>query len=176
MPSRAADAPPIRQISQEVGVIMERDAEISACGNYRYALRRQWNHRSPRVLFIGLNPSTADADSDDPTLRRCMRFAQAWGFGGVVMANLFAYRATDPDTLRRVADPVGPENDRWLAQLRAEAEIAVAAWGNRGRLYGRAQAVSGRLGRLSSLGRTRTGAPRHPLYVRGSTALVTWIA
>ena len=92
------------------------------------------------------------------------------------MANLFAYRATDPDTLRRVADPVGPQNDVWLVQLRAETRVAVAAWGNRGGLYNRARVVSARVGKLYCLGCTSTGAPRHPLYVRGSTELVDWTA
>jgi hypothetical protein len=162
--------------SKEIGVSVERDAEISLCGNYRYALKRQWNRQSPLVLFIGLNPSTADADSDDPTLRRCIRFAQASGYGGVVMANLFAYRATDPEVLKLVEDPVGPHNDDWLAQLRAEIEVAVAAWGNRGDFRGRARTVSARLGRLYCLGYTSRGAPRHPLYVRCTAELVDWTA
>ena len=155
---------------------MERDAEISPCGKYRYVLKRQWKRQSSLVLFIGLNPSTADSDSDDPTLRRCIRFARTWGYGGVVMANLFAYRATDPKNLKLVADPVGPLNDDWLARLRAETEVAVAAWGNHGGLQDRARTVSARLGKLYCLGCTGRGAPRHPLYVRGTAKMVHWTA
>jgi hypothetical protein len=149
-------------------------AEISVCGNYRYALRRGWNGGLPPILFIGLNPSTADAELDDPTLRRCRSFAQSWGYGTVVMANLFAYRATNPRVLRQVLDPMGPDNDHWLARLRDETEIAVAAWGQHGDLHGRGQLVAERLGKLYCLGRTRTGAPRHPLYVRRTAELLPW--
>jgi hypothetical protein len=155
---------------------VEGDAELSPCGNYRYALKRQWNRESPLVLFIGLNPSTADSEFDDPTLRRCIRFAQAWGYGGVIMANLFAYRATDPHVLKVVTDPVGPLNDDWVVQLRGETEVAVAAWGNRGNFRARARMVSAHLGKLYCLGCTSKGAPRHPLYVRGTTELVDWTA
>jgi hypothetical protein len=105
-----------------------------------------------------------------------MRFAQAWGYGGLVMANLFAYRATDPEVLKLVADPVGPLNDDRLAQLRAKTEVAVAAWGNRGDLRNRARTVSAHLGKLYCLGWTSRGAPRHPLYVRGTAELVDWTA
>jgi len=90
------------------------------------------------------------------------------------MANLFAYRATDPDVLKVVADPVGPLNDEWMAQLRAETKVAVAAWGHRGDFRARARTVSTRLGKLYYLGCTTRGAPRHPLYVRGTAELVDW--
>jgi hypothetical protein len=92
------------------------------------------------------------------------------------MANLFAYRATDPRVLKLVADPVGPLNDDWLAQLRAETEVAVAAWGNGGDFQNRARTVSARLGQLYCLGCTSRGAPRHPLYVRGTVQMVHWTA
>jgi hypothetical protein len=105
-----------------------------------------------------------------------MRFAQGWGYGGLVMANLFAYRATNPNVLKVVADPVGPLNDEWLAQLRADTKVAVAAWGHRGEFRGRARTVSAHLGKLSCLGSTSRGAPRHPLYVRGTADLVDWTA
>jgi hypothetical protein len=105
-----------------------------------------------------------------------MRFAQGWGYGGLVMANLFAYRATNPNLLKVVADPVGPLNDEWLAQLRADTKVAVAAWGHRGEFRDRARTVSAHLGKLSCLGCTSRGAPRHPLYVRGTADLVDWTA
>ena len=155
---------------------MERYAQISACGNYRYALERVWDRELSTVLFIGLNPSVADAEVDDPTLNRCIRFATAWGYGGVVMGNLFAYRATNPKELTRVSDPVGPENDEWLMRLRPRVELAVAAWGYRGALHDRATRVAESMGKLHCLGMTRGGAPRHPLYVRAVTTFVPWTA
>ena len=90
------------------------------------------------------------------------------------MANLFAYRATNPKVLKVVADPVGPLNDDWLARLRTETEVAVAAWGNRGDFQARARMVSVRLGKLYCLGCTTRGAPRHPLYVRRTAEMVDW--
>ena len=155
---------------------MERDAHISACGKYRYALERIWDRELPTVLFIGLNPSVADGKVDDPTLNRCMRFGRAWGYGAVVMGNLFAFRATNPKELTRVSDPVGPENDEWLMRLRSGVELAVAAWGYRGALHDRAARVAESMGKLHCLGTTRSGAPRHPLYVRAVTRFVPWAA
>ena len=153
---------------------MKRSAEISACGKYRYALRRLWDTQLPTVLFIGLNPSTADASLDDPTLRRCIKFAETWGYGGVVIGNLFAFRAKDPRALRNAPDPIGPANDQRLVQLRQEAGMAVAAWGHLGTLNGRGSIVAAMLSNLYCLGQTKTGAPRHPLYVRGSAELQEW--
>jgi hypothetical protein len=155
---------------------VERDAYLSTCGNYRYALERVWDKRVPAVLFIGLNPSIADAEVDDPTLTRCIKFARAWGYGGLLMGNLFGYRATDPKQLTRISDPVGPENDEWLVRLRSGVQLAVAAWGFRGALHGRASTVAERMGKLHCLGTTQSGAPRHPLYVRAITMPVPWTA
>lgn len=145
---------------------LEGSARLSRCRKYRYALWRHWDDQLPGVLFIGLNPSTADENRNDPTLLRCMRFAREWGYGGVSMGNLFAYRATDPGTLRRVQDPVGRQNDRWLRQLAREAELVVAAWGNHGVYLDRAAAVTAMLPALNCLGMNRSGQPAHPLYQR----------
>jgi len=89
-------------------------AVFSPCDRYRYVLWRTWKPHIPSVVFIGLNPSTADAQRNDPTIRRCIGFAQTWGYGGIIIANLFSYRATQPNTLRQVSDPVGPDTDQWL--------------------------------------------------------------
>ncbi|HEV8470576.1 MAG TPA: DUF1643 domain-containing protein [Candidatus Limnocylindria bacterium] len=108
-----------------------------------------------------LNPSTADARRDDPTIRRCIGFARGWGFGGVEVVNLFAYRTTDWRELVRVCDPVGPDNSRHLWRAIARAGLVVLAWG--------AHASSSRLlslPRARCLGLTRAGEPRHPLYLR----------
>ena len=120
---------------------MKKTAHISKCKQYRYALWRQWDEAKPYVLFVGLNPSTADAVEDDPTLRRCMGYARDWGYGGVCMANLFAYRAAEPKVMMAAKDAVGPQNDQWLVRLADEAGLIVAAWGNDGSFQGRADSV-----------------------------------
>ncbi|MDX1418627.1 MAG: DUF1643 domain-containing protein [Rubricoccaceae bacterium] len=151
-------------------------AEFSRCGRYRYLLTRTWDPARERVVFIGLNPSTADATRDDPTIRRIVGFARRWGAGGVDVLNLFAYRATDPRAMKAAADPVGPENDRYLAAYAGCAAVTVAAWGVHGAHRGRAEAVAAWLGDLRCLGTTRAGHPRHPLYLRRNTPLQRWTA
>ena len=118
-----------------------------------------------------LNPSTADANRDDPTIRRCIDFAQRWGYGGLLVGNLFAYRSTDPKGLLAADDPVGPENDRHLAHLAESCNIVVAAWGavSRPDHLRRATEVREIVGhKLYCLGMTTSGQPRHPLYVRSN--------
>ncbi|MFG0284197.1 MAG: DUF1643 domain-containing protein [Phycisphaerales bacterium JB039] len=144
-----------------------RTATLSPCRRWRYALGRRWGE-GPPVVFIGLNPSTADETVDDPTCRRAMGFARAWGFGACAMVNLFALRTTDPRVLRRAADPVGPEADGWILRAVDGAPLVIAAWGAHGALRGRAGQVLDLLGdrRLHCLGRTKSGQPRHILYLR----------
>ena len=146
--------------------VVRRGAALSRCGTYRYALWREWDGGAPTVLFIGLNPSTADRRRDDPTIRRCIRFARDWGFGRLTVANLFALRATDPRVVMRAAAPVGPRNDRWLHRLSREASLVVVAWGVHGSHRGRDAEVLRMLPPPTCLGVTRGGAPLHPLYVR----------
>lgn len=123
-------------------------------------------------MFIGLNPSTATAAADDPTIRRCVGFAKAWGFGSLVMANLFALRSTDPAALSRAADPIGPRNNWWLAFERARVKSIIAAWGAQGTLHSRSDQVVSRFGEMYCLGLTRNGQPRHPLYLPGDAEMV----
>lgn len=151
---------------------MDKCADFSPCRKYRYSLRRHWgdmlNDDAPGyVMFIGLNPSTADETNDDPTIRRCINFAKAWGFSGLCMTNLFAFRATDPKDMIAADDAVGPDNDAWLRCLSDGASLVVAAWGVHGTHQGRDKAVAGLLGAMDCLGTTKDGHPRHPLYVRG---------
>jgi hypothetical protein len=99
---------------------MHHSAISSPCRTYRYSLFRVWNPKFPSVMFVGLNPSTADEQEDDPTVRRCVGFARKWNFGGLILVNLFAYRSTDPAGLLEAEDPVGPGNDKHiLASARA---------------------------------------------------------
>jgi len=148
-------------------------AHISRCGTYRYALWRRWA-TGPQVLFVMLNPSTADQRNDDPTIRRCIGFAARWGFGALAVGNLFAYRTPSPRVLRRVPHPVGRANDRWLERLAAESGRVVAAWGNEGAWLGRDAEVRDLLGPLYALALTRRGQPRHPLYLPNSVRPRPW--
>lgn len=145
---------------------MLNTAKLSRCRNYRYALWRTWDASLPRVMFVGLNPSTADENTDDPTLVRCMNYARSWGYGGVCMANLFAFRATDPAIMKAALNPVGTQNNRWLKKLAAEAGLVVVAWGNDGAFNGRSAKVLKFLPEPHHLGMNKSGEPAHPLYQR----------
>ena len=117
-------------------------------------------------MLIGLNPSTADASRNDPTIRRCMGFARDWGFGGVWVLNLFAFRATYPDDLKAAADPVGPRNDEWIRRVAGKVDRVVAVWGNDGGFMERSTRVRGMLGdRLEVIRLNAGGEPAHPLYL-----------
>lgn len=147
---------------------MKTDAKLSDCRKYRYALWRIWDESKSYAMFIGLNPSTADETEDDPTIRRCITFAKTWGYGGLCMANLFAYRATAPSEMMSAQNPVGPENDIWLKNLAKDAGILVAAWGNNGTYLGRSKEVLMILPNLKYLKLNKSGEPAHPLYQSGT--------
>jgi hypothetical protein len=145
---------------------------------YRYALSRDWDDRPP-IVFIMLNPSAADAFADDPTIRRCIRFARQWQAGGLLVLNLFGLRATDPRALRQHPDPVGPDNDQVIREeLRGCLGVVVCAWGVHGTLHGRDRQMLALLDGLGvtplCLGTTKAGQPRHPLYVASSTPSVEY--
>lgn len=152
---------------------MISNAVISDCGVYRYRLDRSWAD-GPCMGFIMLNPSTADAMKDDPTIRRCISFARREGCGRLVVVNLFPYRATLPASLWAAPEPVrsgGAPALHALTQAANEADVLVAAWGaNTKGAEHTALALFG--DRLLCLGTTRAGKPRHPLYVRGDAPLV----
>ena len=154
----------------EIYILMIKTAVFSKCRNYRYVLGRSWVagsslKQSRAVLFICLNPSTADEQRDDPTVRRCIGYARSWGYDGVLVANLFAYRATQSSHLKRISDPIGEQNDSWLRSLSVGAPITVAAWGNHGEFMGRSEAVSEMIPILHCLRLTKRGQPTHPLYL-----------
>lgn len=156
-------------------LFMQSDARLSECGLYRYSLTRTWDSSISPAVFVMLNPSTADGTVDDPTIKRCMSFAQTWGRGGIAVVNLFAFRATDPDAMKAASDPVGPENDAEILRCVAGADRVVAAWGVHGGYKGRDSAVVELLrkaGRsMACFGTTKDGYPRHPLYVATATPL-----
>jgi hypothetical protein len=153
---------------------MRRGATFDATSTYRYSLWRTWDGSLPRVAFIMLNPSTADHRTDDPTIRRCMDFGRRWGYGSVLVVNLFAYRTPSPAELARARHPIGPENDRYLMAAGRRSAAVVAAWGVHGALHGRDAQVLELLGLrrrkpLLCLGTTSAGHPRHPLYLHRET-------
>ena len=155
---------------------MTGGAVFSRDGRYRYRLWRRWKRSLPVVAFVMLNPSTADAQRDDPTIRRCIGFARRWGYGGIEVVNLFALRATQPRALQLAADPVGPRNAEHLARAARRAAAVVAAWGADPAVGVRGAEIERRLSRrLRCLGVTRSGAPRHPLYARGAANLVGFV-
>ncbi len=145
---------------------LKTDAELSNCRNYRFALWRTWDETKPFAMIIGLNPSTADEVKNDPTIIRCINFAKSWGYGGICMANLFAYRATNPNEMKLQSDPVGVDNDDWLVKLAKDAGIVIAAWGNNGSYLNRSNVVIKMLPNLHYLKMNKSGEPAHPLYLK----------
>lgn len=149
---------------------VKADAVLSPDGVYRYALTRDWFPKERgHVLWIMLNPSVADAEQDDPTLRRCQHFARAWGYDGITVVNLFALRSPTPDVLKTHPDPVGDANDDVIeSYLDAQGiGLVMAAWGAHGQMRYRDQRVitmAHKAARgLHALGFTKAGAPKHPL-------------
>lgn len=172
-----------RQDCQSVSdtpVTIESSATLSPCGLYRYTLERTWDPERATVVFCMLNPSTADASVNDPTIMRCLDFARSLEAGRLVVVNLFALRSTDPEGLRAASDPVGPDNDRHLLEQTA-GRLVVCGWGSTIaqmkslRLMDRPAVVKKLLtakgDRLWCLGRTKDGHPRHPLYLKKSAVL-----
>ncbi len=161
---------------------VNKAAVFSADRVYRYFLMRCWAHDGPNLTFILLNPSTADATQDDPTIRRCIRFAKDAGYGSMNVLNLFAYRATDPKVMARFmragGDIVGPDNDAVIEKLCTDGRTVVAAWGYHGRLHERASQVEGLLRSsgcdLRVLHLNADGTPSHPLYLAVSHRPVPW--
>lgn len=155
---------------------LDASADISDDGLYRYALYRRLSMGERTVLFVGLNPSTADATQDDPTIRRCAGFARSWGFDWLYMGNLNAWRSTDPKRLPKEIDggaAVGPRNQEALTWMAQRAEIVVACWGQH-KLNQYARTLSRiilALPHARCLGRNDDGSPRHPLYLPRTTTL-----
>jgi hypothetical protein len=152
-----------------MSMVTRRSAVISECGAYRYSLTRRWYPGGGQLcLFVMLNPSTADASIDDPTIRRCMSFADTWHYGGIVVVNVYAYRATQPADLWRAQDPHGPENRDFINSSLWQTDLTIAAWGNNARkedalhVYWMLMAERP----VYCLGVTGKGFPKHPLYLR----------
>jgi hypothetical protein len=151
--------------------MMKTDATFSKCRKYRYVLWRIWDDSKPYVMFIGLNPSTADETTNDPTITRTSSFARDWGYGGLCMVNLFAFRATQPSVLMAAKNPIGLKNDNWIIKLAETAGTVVAAWGNDGSYLGRSEKIIELIPNLQCLKMNKTGQPAHPLYQPASATL-----
>jgi len=164
---------------------MVMTAELSDCGTYRYMLGRAWDEESPCVNFVMLNPSTADHKTDDPTIRRCIGYAKAWGAGELVVTNLYPFRATDPAAMKSAenrrgpVDPLGHRrlNDMHIAKWAANASVVVCAWGNNAETKVAREAVI----LLRSIGKTphalrlsKGGNPSHPLRLPADLKPVPW--
>lgn len=157
----------------------ESGALFSRCRRWRYLLWRRWDASKPLANFLMLNPSTADEVRLDPSCTRARNYAERWGYGGLVVTNLFGWRATDPEEMKAVREPVGRGNDAAILRAAQECGIVVCAWGNHGAHLGRAEQVLRRLGtRQISFHylklNARTGEPAHPLYLPGSLRPRVW--
>ena len=153
-------------------------AAFSRCRRWRYLLWRRWDARKPVANFLMLNPSTADEVQLDASCTRARNYAERWGFGMLLITNLFAWRATDPEEMKRSRDPVGRGNDAAILRAARAAGVVVCAWGNHGAHLGRAAKVAEDLRRagvrLHFLKINGTGQPAHPLYLRGDLGPVRW--
>ena len=161
-----------------------RWARFSEDGIYRYKLGRVWDEQKPMILWVMLNPSTADAKTNDPTIRRCAGFSKEWDYGGMMVGNLFAWRETNPKKLNPKKDLVGPYNNEALQEMAKDASMTIVAWGNcNGSVDFRhcvAERIEEVLERLRSgppirtLGLTVKEQPKHPLRVRRDTPCQPW--
>jgi hypothetical protein len=154
-------------------------AVFSRCRRWRYLLWRRWDETQPAANFLMLNPSTADEVKLDPSCTRARVYAERWGFGALIVTNLFGWRATDPEQMKSVPDPVGRGNDAAILRAAREAGVVVCAWGNHGAHLGRASKVLEFL-KLNSVELSflrinkTTGHPAHPLYLPGALEPLRW--
>lgn len=142
---------------------------------YRYILTRTWDTTKPYIIFVGLNPSTADETEDDNTIKKLVRYSKRWGYGGIIMTNIFAFRATQPKDMKKAEDPIGPDNDRYLCNIisSGQATTVVAMWGNHGVYKQRGERVKQLLNEMEFKGYinlkcfeiSKQGQPKHPLFL-----------
>jgi hypothetical protein len=153
-------------------------AAFSPCRRWRYLLWRRWDERAPVANFLMLNPSTADETKLDPTCSRARDYAERWGYGALIVTNVFGWRATDPDDMKAAEDPVGPGNDAAIVRAAKEAAIVVCAWGNHGAFMERSLKIKKLLNQhkiaLHTLRLNANGEPAHPLYLPGKLKPRAW--
>ena len=149
---------------------MPNECVFSTDRSHRYTLIHRWDellNPDHGIAWICLNPSTADENQLDPTLRRIRDFSATWGYAFFIMLNLFAWRATQPADMKRTTDPIGPDNDHWIAHWSKRVDRVMLGWGEHGAHLGRDQHVLTYLDRSKTfcLERNTSGQPKHPLYV-----------
>ena len=154
--------------------MIKKTALFSDNRKYRYTLWRTWEYEKGYIVFIGLNPSTADETEGDPTIRRCIGYAKSWGYGSLCMVNLFAFRATNPIDMQIQTDPIGPLNDIYLFDVSKQARIIIAAWGTNGAFLRRDKKVISLIPNLHYLRLTKNGFPAHPLYLPKVLEPIKW--
>lgn len=158
--------------------LTESGARFSRCRRWRYLLWRRWDDSRPAANFVMLNPSTADEFQLDPSCTRARNYAASWGFGSVFITNLFGWRATDPEEMKAVRDPVGAGNDRAILEAARRSALVVCAWGNHGAHEERAARVASMLRSnripLKCLKVNASGHPAHPLYLPGNLRAKAW--
>lgn len=163
---------------QHQDLLRQSQAVYSDCEAYRYSLQRVWDAGRERVTFVMLNPSTATEVQNDPTVERCERRARAMGYGAFTVANIFAFRATDPADMRRAPDPIGAGNDAAIHAAALWADCVICAWGTHGAHLGRGAQVAANLRAagvpLYHLGLSIHGAPKHPLYISYAVQPMVW--
>jgi hypothetical protein len=149
---------------------MLKGAEFSPCRNYRYQLYRIWDEDKPKAMCIGLNPSTANAESNDPTIESLIRILTHNGYGGLYMVNLFALISPYPEDLRKCPDPV-KDNDRWLRKTRELCSDVIYCWGNFKQVQYRVKHVTPWFTSAKCFGKNKNGSPKHPLYLKKDCSL-----
>lgn len=155
---------------------LKRQTIFSKDRKYRYTLWREWDmFNNDFVVFIGLNPSTADETKNDPTIRRCIGFAKRWGYGALCMLNLFAFRMVNPNEMKKYEYPVGDENNKWIIEITQKAKLVIVAWGINGNHLNRDIEVLKLLDNIYCLGVTKKGFPFHPLYVKSNKKLIPFV-
>ena len=167
--------------SQRATKAVASDAYFSDCREFRYWLLRIFENRGTATInFLLMNPSTATESKNDPTIARCEDFALRWGYGRMIITNIFAYRTTVPEWMLQTDDPIGRENDYYILRSAEAADRVVCAWGKPPKhIKARGEAVKKLLGDsgipLYYLALNADGSPRHPLYLRGDSLPIAWV-
>jgi hypothetical protein len=144
---------------------MENGAIFSEDKRFRYSLWRIWNDKKPLIMFIGLNPSIANDESNDRTVSKLIKYTEAWGFGGFYICNLFAFITPYPKELKKAESPTGEKNNHYLLETATKCEKIVCMWGNHGSFKERDKEVTAMFSKMHCLDKTKSGQPKHPLYL-----------
>lgn len=156
----------MKKVEGTADLFGHKGAVLSDDGVYRYVLSRIWDDAKDKVMFIALNPSTADALNDDPTIGRMIGYAKLWGYGGMYVCNLFAYRATDPKDMKSAENPIGNQNDTFIQQYAAKSDKVIFCWGTHGSYLNRDKDMLKLIDNPCCIELSKHGHPKHPLYLK----------